>query len=124
MAAKYLLVIGAIYGLLGVVFGAFGAHALKERLSESSLGAWATAVEYQLMHAIVIVALSLWLTTRERVLLAEWAGWLFAGGILLFSGSIYFLVLTEARWAGPITPIGGTLFIGGWIVLLVMAAKL
>ncbi|MBJ39625.1 MAG: hypothetical protein CMD83_14365 [Gammaproteobacteria bacterium] len=124
MAAKYLLVIGAVYGLVGVGLGAFGAHALKARLPESGLSSWDTAVQYQLIHAVVLVALGLWLTTRERLLLAEWAGWLFAAGILLFSGSIYLLVLTSARWAGPITPVGGLLFIGGWLMLIVTAARL
>lgn len=124
MAAKLLLMIGSTYGLVAVGLGAFGAHALRSRLSDSSQHSWETAVLYQLVHAVVLVALALWLQTQSRVLLAEWAGWLFAGGVVLFSGSIYLLVLTGARWAGPVTPLGGLLFLGGWLLLIVMAVRL
>ena len=124
MAAKLLLMIGSTYGLVAVGLGAFGAHALRSRLSDSSQHSWETAVLYQLVDAVVLVALALWLQTQSRVLLAEWAGWLFAGGVVLFSGSIYLLVLTGARWAGPVTPLGGLLFLGGWLLLIVMAVRL
>ena len=124
MVAKILLMIGATYGLVAVGLGAFGAHALRGKLTDSGLHSWETAVLYQLVHAVVLVALALWLQTQQRVLLAEWVGWLFAGGVVLFSGSIYVLVLTGARWAGPVTPLGGLLFLGGWLLLIVTAARL
>ena len=125
MAAKFLFMIASCYGLVAVGLGAFGAHGLRSRLDDSQMIAWETAVHYQAVHAVVLLALGLWLHGLQgRMLSVEWAGWLFAGGVLLFSGSIYLLVLTGARWAGPVTPLGGLLLICGWLLLIVTAMRL
>ncbi len=108
--------VAAGFGLIGVVLGAFGAHALRTRLTPEQLSAWETAVHYQLFHAIVVLALGLYGAATGRSLGAS--PWLFATGILLFSGSIYGLVLGSWRWLGPVTPLGGIALIAGWASLL------
>lgn len=110
------LSIAAISGTLAVVAGAFGAHALKARLEPAQLEAWATASQYQLLHSVVLLALALFAMQSGRQI--QLSAGLFSAGMLLFSGSIYLLVLTEMRWLGPVTPIGGTLLILGWLSLL------
>ena len=125
---KLFLIIAAGYGFTGVVIGAFGAHALKSRFTPQNLSSWETAVQYQFVHALALLLVGLWLLHArssgmqpESVLL--WSGWAFALGVLLFSGSIYLLVLTQASWLGPITPIGGVFFLVGWACLFVAAVK-
>lgn len=108
--------------LLAVVLGAFGAHSLKELLSVDDLSTFETGVRYQFYHAFALLAVGLLLYLRRTSLL-PWAAWLFLGGILLFSGSLYVLALSEllgidVNWVGPITPLGGLFFIGGWACLL------
>jgi len=111
--------IAAVFGVLGVTLGAFGAHALRARLAPEQLAAWETAVHYQLFHAVVLLALGLYGAATERSLGAS--PWLFATGIVLFSGSIYGLVLGSWRWLGPVTPIGGISLIAGWLSLWLLA---
>jgi uncharacterized membrane protein YgdD (TMEM256/DUF423 family) len=113
------LLIGSILGFLGVAFGAFGAHALRNRLSPEMLAVFETAVRYQMYHtfAILIVAAAI-----GRIGDAAWlvlAGWFFFAGILLFSGSLYALTLTGIGMLGAITPVGGLLFLIGWICLII-----
>jgi uncharacterized membrane protein YgdD (TMEM256/DUF423 family) len=108
--------VAAVLGAIAVVLGAFGAHGLRDRVAAESLASWRTAVEYHLLHAIVLLALALHADATGRALGAS--PWLFTAGIALFSGSIYLLVLTPWRWLGPVTPIGGLLLIAGWISLL------
>jgi len=118
--AKSLLLLGSFYGLLGVVLGAFGAHALRERLSESLLRAWQTGVEYQFYHAFALLLLGGLI--HSGAVTGTWssaAGWCFALGVLLFSGSLYGLALGGPRILGPVTPLGGLFFILGWGCLLV-----
>jgi uncharacterized membrane protein YgdD (TMEM256/DUF423 family) len=112
------LAIGAAFGFLGVAFGAFGAHALKSRLSTDLLAVFETGVRYQMYHAfaILIVAAAIGQMGNAKLLTA--AGWLFSGGVLLFSGSLYALALTGVGVLGAITPIGGLLFLAGWASLL------
>lgn len=99
-----------IIGFLGIAFGAFGAHALKDLLlAHQMLEVWRTAVLYHLIHAPVL----LWLAGRKTV--STVAVSLFAGGILLFSGSLYALALTGVTWLGIITPLGGLLLMAGWL---------
>lgn len=105
-------------GTLGVALGAFGAHALRERLAAEQLASWATAVQYQLIHSVALLALGLFAAASSRPVALPAS--LFAAGILLFSGSIYVLVLTQQRWLGPVTPLGGLCFIAGWLSLLVL----
>lgn len=114
---RWLGTAGALFGFLGVAAGAFGAHALKARLDETALATWETAVRYQLVHALAILAAA-WLVNEGTSGAARAAGWLFAAGIVLFSGSLYGLALGGPRVLGPITPIGGALFLAGWLALL------
>lgn len=111
--------VAAILGLVGVVLGAFGAHGLRDRVEPAQLASWHTAVNYQLFHAVALLALALFASATNRPLGVS--PWLFAAGVTLFSGSIYLLVLTPWRFLGPITPIGGMLLIAGWASLLWMA---
>jgi uncharacterized membrane protein YgdD (TMEM256/DUF423 family) len=112
-------VIAAISGALAVVAGAFGAHGLRDRVAAEQLAAWATASQYHLLHSVVLLALALFAAQSGRSV--GWPASLFAVGIVLFSGSIYLLVLTQARWLGPVTPLGGLFLIAGWISLLSLA---
>lgn len=107
--------IAALFALIGVGLGAFGAHALAERLeSVGRTDAWKTAVFYQLLHSVALLVLAL--SGRKQTL----TRWCWVGGILLFSGSLYGLCLLEnARWLGPVTPLGGLLLMIGWLALIV-----
>lgn len=108
--------IAALLGLTGVAAGAFGAHALRDRLAAAGLThAWETAVLYQLVHAVALLALVLAPTAQGSLWRA--VGYCWIGGVLLFSGSLYVLALGGPRWLGPITPLGGAALIAGWAVL-------
>ena len=108
--------LGAAYGFLAVGLGAFGAHALKTRLSTDMLAVWRTAVEYHFYHALALLLLGIIARqTPSPVLNAS--GSCFALGVLLFSGSLYALALSEVRILGAITPLGGLLFLAGWALL-------
>ncbi len=120
--ARLWLSLGALYGLLGVAFGAFGAHALKNRLGSEALALYHTAVQYQFFHTTALLAIGL-LAQRAPSAALDWAGSAFALGILLFSGSLYLLALTGARGLGAVTPVGGVLFLVGWAALLYAALK-
>jgi len=116
------LLIGSVLGFLGVAGGAFGAHALKARLSSDMLAVFETGVRYQMYHAfaVLIVAAAIGHLGDARLLVI--AGWFFVAGVLLFSGSLYALALTGTGILGAITPIGGLLFLIGWACLAVFAA--
>ena len=109
----------AISGMLAVVAGAFGAHGLKARLSPDQLAAWSTAAQYHLLHSVVLLALALYAQQSGKPVRLPAS--LFLGGVTLFSGSIYLLLLTDQRWLGPVTPLGGLLLIAGWLSLLALA---
>ena len=115
------LLIGAVINLLGVAAGAFGAHALRARLSPDMLAVFETGVRYQMYHgfAVLIVALAIGHFGAARLL--HLSGWSFIGGVVIFSGSLYALALTDVRILGAITPIGGLLFLLGWVCLAVFA---
>lgn len=101
----------AVLGFLGVALGAFGAHGLKDTLTaNNTLAIWQTAVLYQLIHAVA----SLWAVDRNPLVV-----WLWAGGVLVFSGSLYILALTNIKWLGAITPVGGLLFLAGWVMIVI-----
>jgi uncharacterized membrane protein YgdD (TMEM256/DUF423 family) len=103
--------IAGLLGFLGVALGAFGAHQLAALLTANqTLSIWQTAVLYHLVHAVA----ALWATGRNPTVV-----WLWAGGILVFSGSLYLLALTNIRWLGAITPIGGLLFLAGWLLVVI-----
>lgn len=114
------LLVGALAGFLAVAFGAFGAHALRGRLTPEMLGAFEAGVRYQMYHALAILAVGSILARTGGWLFAT-AGWLFTAGIVLFSGSLYVLALTGLTTFGAITPIGGLLFLAGWACLIVAA---
>lgn len=124
MMTKWCLLLGAGYGLLGVILGAFGAHALRSRLSEDLLRAWQTGVEYQFYHAFALLAVGLMAYTGAAA--GGWlsaAAWLFVLGVLLFSGSLYGLALGGPKLLGPVTPLGGLLLIAAWASLLVAVIR-
>jgi len=111
--------LGGILGGLSVMFGAFGAHSLKERLTEKSLATFQTGVQYQFMHSIALILvglLSLHFADEYKKKI-ERPGWFFLAGIILFSGSLYSLALGGPRWLGPVTPLGGLSFMIGWVLL-------
>jgi uncharacterized membrane protein YgdD (TMEM256/DUF423 family) len=112
-------IIAAISGALAVVAGAFGAHGLRDRVTPEQLDAWSTACQYHLLHSVVLLALALYATGADRAI--RLPGVLFLVGTVLFSGSIYLLVLSPQRWLGPITPIGGLFLIAGWVSLISLA---
>ena len=103
--------LGAVLMLLAVGLGAFGAHALKSRLTPDMLAVFETGVRYHIYHALGLLALA-------AVRGPDKAGWCFVAGIVLFSGSLYLLALTGERRLGMITPIGGVLFLVGWLCLI------
>jgi len=117
---KTFFALGAASAALAVLLGAFGAHALKTRLSPDLLAVFETGVRYHLAHALGLLAAA-WAAGRFGGDAVRWGGWLLAIGTLLFSGSLYLLALTGVRWLGLITPFGGVAFIVGW-ALLAMAA--
>jgi uncharacterized membrane protein YgdD (TMEM256/DUF423 family) len=109
--------IASLLGSLSVALGAFGAHALRDRIEASMLANYQTGVSYMFYHTlalfIVVLALTRWPGSSQAV----WAGWLFVIGILFFSGSLFLMAFTGMRWLGAITPIGGVAFIAGWLLL-------
>ncbi|WP_179321247.1 DUF423 domain-containing protein [Winogradskyella helgolandensis] len=121
MTQHIIIATGALFGMLAVIFGAFGAHALKKILSADQLHSFEVGVKYQMYHAIVLLALGL---CAADVTSATY--WCFTIGIILFSFSIYGLILSDAkgkklRFLGPVTPIGGLLLVIGWLLVLVHA---
>jgi len=120
---RFFLLIGAISGFFTVALGAFGAHGLKQVLSPGLLQTFNTGVDYQGLHSLALLATGLLLRTEDQSALRV-AGWCFSTGILLFSGSLYLLALTDARWLGAVTPFGGTAFLVGWGALAWGVARL
>lgn len=118
-----MLLSGSLSGLLTVVLGAFGAHALAGHYADQQLIWWQKAVSYQGLHSLALLASGL-LALRRHSRLLELSGWCFLSGILLFSGSLYLLALTDMRSLGIITPIGGLAFIAGWSTLSLSAWRL
>ena len=117
------LLAGAVAGFIAVAFGAFGAHALRGRLTPEMLAVFETGVRYQMYHALALLLVSA-LATRlagSAAVAYRAAGWLFVAGIVLFSGSLYLLAVTGVTVLGAITPIGGVAFLAGWAALVVAA---
>ena len=109
-------VLGALSAFIAVAAGAFGAHALRGALPPDLLDVFETAARYQMYHALALLAAG-WAASRRPSVAARLAGWLFVAGTILFSGSLYALSLSGARWLGAITPLGGLAFLGGWLAL-------
>lgn len=113
-AAKVFLSLGAIAALLAVVLGAFGAHALKARLTPDMLAIWQTAVQYHFWHALGLIAAGVLVYHLPESAALKGAGWLMVLGLVLFSGSLYALALTGVRVLGAVTPFGGVAWIAAW----------
>ena len=123
MTSKIILSIASVSGALAVGLGAFGAHALKAKLEGSNLlSTYQTAVQYHFYHTLLIIALGLVMYKIDNQWLS-YSAYTTIAGILLFSGSLYALCLTNVRWLGAITPIGGLCFILGWVFLLLAVVK-
>lgn len=103
--------LGALLAMLGVALGAFGAHALENVVTPERLETFETGVRYQMYHALALLIIGA-LSVKNI-----WVNWLIFSGVLVFSGSLYILVLTDTGWLGAITPIGGVLMLAGWLVL-------
>lgn len=111
---------GALSAAIGVGLGAFGAHGLRSRVGPDMVAIWETGVRYHLVHALGLFAVA-WAV--ERWPLGGIAGWLFVAGTVVFSGSLYTLVLSGQRWLGAVTPLGGVAFIVGWLLLAWAAVR-
>jgi uncharacterized membrane protein YgdD (TMEM256/DUF423 family) len=116
--SRFALIAGSLLAAAGVALGAFGAHGLKTLLSPEALGWWQTAVQYQMWQAIGLVAIGAAPVARTRG-----PAWMLAAGTAIFSGSLYAMSLSDARWLGAITPVGGVLMIAGWAWLAWRLAK-
>ena len=115
---KSLVAAGAINAGLAVAAGAFAAHGLRERLEARSLEIFETAARYQMYHALAMLLCAVLVTSGART-----AGWLFQAGIVVFSGSLYALALTDVKILGAITPLGGLAFLAGWVWLAISALR-
>ena len=116
--------IGAILGALAVVVGAFGAHGLESLMSDEMAKVFETGVKYHFYHALAILAVAAGSSALWRSRLCLWACRAWAFGILVFSGTLYALALTEIGWLGAITPVGGVALIAGWVLLALAAGAL
>jgi uncharacterized membrane protein YgdD (TMEM256/DUF423 family) len=116
---KIVFLFAAFAGALGVVLGAFGAHSLRGSIEPRLMETFQTAVQYQLIHALALLMVSLTMGWLGQSLSFEISAYAFMAGVILFSGSLYGLVLTDMEWLGPVTPLGGLCLIVGWLALLV-----
>jgi uncharacterized membrane protein YgdD (TMEM256/DUF423 family) len=121
VTARTAATIGALLAGLAVAAGAFGAHALRNRLEPHDLEIFETAVRYQMYHGIALL-ITAWLLDRQ-IAQAGLAAWGFTIGTIVFSGSLYLMVFTGMRWLGAITPIGGVAMLVGWVALVLAARR-
>ena len=119
---RFFLRAGAISGFLSVLAGAFGAHALRSRISPEHLVTFETGARYQMYHALALLAVA-WMLSRGPDNRALWAGRLFIIGTALFSGSLYLIALTGVTGFGMVTPFGGLAFLAGWTCLALAAQR-
>lgn len=122
MTDKIVFAAGCFSAFLSVMAGAFGAHALKNKLAPEFLVIFETAVRYQMFHALALLATA-WAVTQFHPAMARSAAWFFILGSLIFSGSLYVLVFTGVKTWGAVTPIGGLLLLTGWLMLLLSALR-
>lgn len=120
MKERIFFLAGAVSGFLGVALGAFGAHALKARLSAEFAAIFETGVRYQMYHALALLAVA-WAVSAHQSQSAQAAGWLFIAGSAIFSGSLYLLVFTGTKTWGAVTPLGGLCLLAGWLCLALSA---
>jgi uncharacterized membrane protein YgdD (TMEM256/DUF423 family) len=114
---RFFFTAGAVAAFIGVAFGAFGAHSLKDRLAPDMLAVFEVGVRYQMYHAFALIAVA-WAINRWPEKNFNAAGWAFVIGIVVFSGTLYLLSLADMRWLGAITPLGGLAFLVGWAILV------
>ncbi|MEP0354845.1 DUF423 domain-containing protein [Paraglaciecola sp.] len=119
---KLILFFAAFSGMLSVILGAFAAHGLKGKLSDKMLDTFQVGVQYQMYHSLALILLVILYRQMPQSLMIYSAGFMVAG-IIFFSGSLYVLAITQIKWFGPITPLGGLFFIVGWALLLASALK-
>lgn len=117
------LALAAASGFSAVALGAFGAHGLKSRLPADLMAVWQTAVQYHFWHTLALLVIAMLMAQQPTSKPLHTSGWLFAAGIVLFSGSLYLLCLTGQRWLGAITPIGGSLWLLAWGCLCYSALR-
>lgn len=122
--AKLFITLASLSGMLAVILGAFGAHALNDRLDDYARGVFETAVQYHFYHSLALLGVGVIALSQPQTVLLKSSGWLFLLGILVFSGSLYLLSVTGVRWLGAITPLGGLALIGGWACLAATGWKL
>ncbi|WP_102693150.1 DUF423 domain-containing protein [Rummeliibacillus pycnus] len=123
---RFNIVAGAVYAFLAVAFGAFGAHALKDVLTEHYAKIWETGVQYQMFHAIGLIVIGILMSKSligPKSLLSK-AGIMMFIGVILFSGSLYVLSVTQINILGAITPIGGVLFLVAWVCVILAGLKI
>ncbi len=120
---KIFVLLGSLNMLLGVALGAFGAHGLKSRVAPDMLVVWQTGVQYHLAHALGLLLIGILCQMMPDPALVRNAGWAILVGIILFSGSLYVMVLSGVRVLGIITPFGGVAFLIGWLLLIIAAWK-
>lgn len=114
---KFCIFAGSINAMLAVILGAFGAHGLKGRLTEAMLEVYQTGVQYHFYHSLGLIIIGLVAFHLPTSALLKWSARIMLAGIVLFSGSLYVLALTNITWLGMITPLGGTAFIVAWLLL-------
>ena len=119
---KLFIILGALNGFIAVALGAFGAHGLEGKIPDKYLETWQTAVQYQMFHAVGLLVIGL-LAGKISSPLINWSGWLMLIGIILFSGSLFVLSVTQIKVLGAITPLGGVSFLVAWILMIIAAYK-
>ena len=120
---KFFLFLGSANMFLVVILGAFGAHGLKERLSPEMMLIYQTGIQYHFYHAAGLLIVGILTFFLQVSSLIRWSGLLMVVGIVIFSGSLYLLSVTGARWLGAITPVGGTAFVVAWFLLAIACLK-
>ncbi|MEH7390116.1 DUF423 domain-containing protein [Bacillus sp. JJ1474] len=120
---KLFIIIGALNAFLSVALGAFGAHGLEKVVEPKYLEIWKTGVQYQMFHATGLLVIGILLGKMPANALLSWLGWMMLIGIILFSGSLYVLSVTQISVLGAITPLGGVSFLAAWVLLIIAAVK-
>ena len=120
---KVFLVLGCLFAFLSIAIGAFGAHGLEGKISEKSLQIYKTGVQYQMFQTAGIFLVALLIGKFGASSTLTWAGWLMVIGVVLFSGSLYALSVTNVKIIGAITPIGGVLFLVSWVLVAISVLK-
>ena len=124
MKERSTLVAGALFGCLAVMLGAFGAHSLKPKLEAAgTLDAFEIAVRYQFYHALTLLFAGILMKLKPGSGIMRWASLSWTAGIVLFSGSLYYMALTSSTSLVLLTPLGGLMFIAGWVLLLLVLVK-